>query len=60
MFVGGGAPAARFNLRTMTEEDLDRLQGELSETRQKLKAVTSKFAGARKERDTLKKENKEL
>lgn len=36
------------------------LQKELLDTRDKLKIVTQKFATVRKERDTLKQENKEL
>ncbi len=36
------------------------LQKELAETKDKLKVITNKFITVRKERDTLKQENKEL
>lgn len=36
------------------------LQKEVSESREKIKAITQKFTAVRKERDSLKQENKEL
>ena len=36
------------------------LQKEVVESREKIKAITQKFAAVRKERDTLKQENKDL
>jgi len=42
------------------EEDGSKLRGELQETKDKLWTISQKFTVLRKERDTLKKENKEL
>jgi FtsZ-binding cell division protein ZapB len=36
------------------------LQKEVIESREKIKAITQKFTAVRKERDTLKQENKDL
>ena len=36
------------------------MQKDLADTKEKLKIITQKFANTRKERDTLKTENKEL
>lgn len=49
-----------YTMGNITEEALDQLQNELYDSKHKLKAVTQKFSHARKERDSLKRENKEL
>lgn len=48
-------PASEFKL-----EEAQKLQAELCETKEKLRVMTQKFASVRKERDSLKKETKEL
>lgn len=45
-------------MNNISEEALDSLQHELTESKHKLKVVTQKFSTARKERDSLKRENK--
>ena len=42
------------------QNNIQDLQKDLAETKDKLKIVTQKFANTRKERDQLKTENKEL
>ena len=44
----------------LKEEDINKLQMDLHDTKVKLRIITQKFAIVRKERDELKKENKEL
>ena len=46
--------------KSSSKEEINQLQIELKETKNKLKLITQKFANTRKERDNLKKENKEL
>lgn len=49
-----------YTMSNITEEALDQLQNELYESKHRMKAITQKFSQARKERDSLKRENKEL
>ena len=42
------------------QSNIQDLQKDLADTKEKLKIVTQKFANTRKERDQLKTENKEL
>jgi len=47
-------------LAELKEDDINKIQIELRDTKSKLRTITQKFSGLRKERDTLKKENKDL
>ena len=44
----------------LKEEDINKIQLELRDTKSKLRTITQKFSALRKERDTLKKDNKDL
>ena len=72
--MGGGAASAASSSKTsatsyqysaaaqmpLVNQSNSELQKELEDTKDKLKIMTTKFGAARKERDQLKTENKEL
>ena len=51
---------ATVNPASVQGMSLAELQKEVIESREKIKAITQKFAAVRKERDTLKQDNKNL